>query len=226
VLDAGLKSIEAATGSTIFVILLAALNLLMSRYTAQQEVTIGSPFYGRTNLKTDRIPGLFVNVLPLKNTVTNEMTFDDLLANVKDCVSKAQQNQDLSCQDIVSGLKLPRRQGRAVLYDMVFSVQDQNIPEINVRGLKFTPYEYRKIEATYDLVVMASYNKDEIRFCVDFCAGLFKKETVEMMCRDYSRILEKIAENSFLRIGDILLESEERLVKKVSNNMGGLKFKF
>src|SRR5262249_36534990 len=122
-LATALRRIGAARNASLFMTLLAATNVLLSRMTGQRDITVGSPMAGRTHPDLEDQVGYCVNTLPLRTGVRRSETFASLLDRVRDIVSAAIEHQSYPLDRLVDDLDLPRDLARSPLFDVVVAIE-------------------------------------------------------------------------------------------------------
>ncbi len=202
-----LNQMAAETGSTMYMILLAAFNILLAKYTGQEDIIVGSPIAGRPQADLETIIGMFVNTLAMRNYPESGKTFRKFLAEVKEHAFMAYENQDYQFEELIEKLNLHRDISRNPLYDVVFVLQNMNLYQHS--GLQFTPYELDNRVAKFDLTLTAVETGDIIRLSLEYCTKLFTKATAAGMIRHYLQIVAQITENPELTIAKIDCLSEE-----------------
>jgi len=131
-------------GATLYMVLLSLLNVLLSKISGQEDIVVGSPVAGRRHFDLEYVIGVFVNTLALRNYPFGEKTFDVFLREVKARILEAQENQDYPFEDLVEKAAVKRDAGRNPLFDVMFVLQNVDFPEIEITGLKLTPYDYER----------------------------------------------------------------------------------
>jgi fengycin family lipopeptide synthetase D len=206
-----LNKIAQDTGVTLYMTLLAALNVLLSKYTGQEDIVIGSPIAGRPHADLQNIIGMFANILAMRNYPEGEKTFGEFLIEVRENTLGAYENQDYQFEELVEKLDIKRDMSRNALFDVIFVLQNTDTIEPEIAGLKFVPYESQQRIAKLDLSLNAVEIGEEIVFDLEYCTKLFKKETIERLKRHYLNILKQVTENPGVRLKDIdILTEEER----------------
>ncbi|MCP4215073.1 MAG: hypothetical protein GY765_10465, partial [bacterium] len=117
-----LQEIARAEGVTMFVMLLALFNILLSKLSGSETVVIGTPVSGRRHIDLERVMGMFVNTLPLKNHLAPDTAFKQFLAEVKEHSLQAFDNQDYPLEDLVDKLLETRDPSRHPIFDVLFSL--------------------------------------------------------------------------------------------------------
>ncbi|WP_432409116.1 amino acid adenylation domain-containing protein [Wukongibacter sp. M2B1] len=202
-----LKNLAVKTGTTMYMILLASLNILLSKYGNQEDIVIGTPIAGRNHVDLENVIGMFVNTLAMRNYPTKEKTFSQFLNEVKENSLMAYDNQDYQFETLVEKLGIPRNSDRNPLFDVVFALENNVKTELNTSFAKFIPYELDNRTAKFDITLHALENRKEVEFCFEYCTRLFKKNTIDALARDYIDILDSITKNLDIKLKDIKLNS-------------------
>jgi amino acid adenylation domain-containing protein len=206
-----LNQVAKAGGATLYMIMLAALNTLLSKYTRQEEIVIGSPIAGRPHADLQNMIGMFVNTLAMRNYPEGEKTFREFLREVRDNALKAYENQDYPFEELVEKLDIQRDLSRNPLFDVMFALQNMDMTEIVMAGLKFRPYESPFRIAKFDLTFNAMETGAGIACDIEYGSKLFKRETIARLIGHYLNILAQVTENPNIRLKAIeILTKEER----------------
>jgi hypothetical protein len=223
-LYAQIKTLVSETKTTWNILLLAAYNVLLSKYTAQQTILVGNVTAGRKHADLQNIIGFFVNMLALKNHPQAEQTFENFLMEVKETAINAYQNQDYPFEELVKQLDIKREAGRHPLIDTVFVLQNlvdtdkgENIQSMEDSQLTATPYEMEHQVAHFDLMFHAAVMKDAISMTIEYSTALFKQATIEELAKCYQDVLEQVVKNKMIKLKeitirhDIMIESSDKL---------------
>ncbi|MFL1673003.1 condensation domain-containing protein, partial [Paenibacillus dendritiformis] len=103
-----LRQLAMQTGTTLYMVLLAAYTTLLSKYSGQEDIIVGTPIAGRTHADLEPILGMFVNTLAIRNTPAGEKTFQEYLQEVKEHTLSAYENQDYPFEELVGKLDVSR----------------------------------------------------------------------------------------------------------------------
>ena len=212
-LDKGLtekvRDIGSDSGATLYMILLAAYNVLLSRYSGQEDIIVGLPVAGRPHADLHSIVGMFVNTLAMRNYPKGDKTFKEFLEDVKENALSAYEHQDYQFEELVEKLDIRRDLSRNALFDTMFVLQNPDAKEIDIENLKFELYKFENRISKFDLTLLATENFDEIGFNLEYCTSLFKRETVERIAKHFVSILREVAENPEIRLSEIEMLSKE-----------------
>ncbi len=198
-------------GATLYMGLFAAYNILLSKYTGQEDIIVGSPIAGRRYPDLEKIIGMFVNTLVMRSNPASEKSFKQFLDEVKVGALKAYENQDYQFETLVEKLELARNLSRNPLFDVVFALQNIDNTAISIPELTFTPYEFTNKISKFDLTMIATETEDNIKCVVEYSTKLFKKETIERMARHFVNIVKEIVVKPTIEISEIdVLSTEEK----------------
>lgn len=205
-----LELMAEGTKATFFMVLLTAYNVLLSKYSGQEDIIIGTPVSGRTYSDLENIVGVFVNTLAIRNTIDSESTFRELLERVKESCLEAYDNQDYQFEELVDNLNLHRDTSRNPVFDTMFSFNN-DIEEIELENLKLFPYDISNGQTKFDLSLNAFNDGQVIHFSLEYCTKLFKRETAEKITQHFTKILDQVVLNPETRLSDIdILTTEEK----------------
>ncbi|RXE59147.1 non-ribosomal peptide synthetase [Acetivibrio mesophilus] len=206
-----LKELGTKKGASLYMVLLAAYNILLSKYSGQEDIVVGSPIAGRNHPDTENIVGMFVNTLPLRNFPEGNKTFSNFLDEVRRDTLRAYQNQDYQFEQLVEKLGVKRDMSRNPIFDTMFVLQNMEIPEIEIEEARFVRHNLRNKAAKFDITLEAEENRNGISFSLEYNTGIFKRGTIERLARHFNKILEEIAKNPHKEIYKIdMLDKEEK----------------
>ncbi len=204
-----LNKLAMETGTTLYMVLLAAYNVVLSKYTGQEDIIVGSPIAGRQYADLHNIIGVFVNTLSMRNYPEKNKSFLEFLQEVKENALKAYENQDYQFEELVDKLDIPRNLSRNPLFDTMFALQNLDMTEVAVGNLRFSRYEFYNKIAKFDLTLEAIERNNLLDFTLEYDTRLFKKETVERLRRHVVNVLNSIVEEPQIKLADIALVSAE-----------------
>ncbi len=194
------------TGTTLYMLMLAVFNVLMSKSSGQEDLVVGSPIAGRGNIELESIAGVFVNMLALRNQPAKNKTFIEFLSEVKSNALKAYENQDFQFPDLVNKLGLERDQSRNPLFNVVFQSDILSSGDIDFGELKLLPYEGdNSTRSQFDLIMGATGTDGSVFLQLTYSTELFKPGTAQQMLRRYVQILDQVLADGNVKISDITL---------------------
>lgn len=206
-----LKNFSRTLATTLFMTLIAAMQALLHRYTNQEDIIVGTPIAGRTQVETEELIGLFVNTLALRVNTSGDPSFHVLLKQVKEITLGAIDHQHLPFEKLIHDLKLERDLSRGPLFQVMLVLQ--NVPE---HSLKFTDLDVDRVElsgstAKFDFSMCLTEVGGVLKGYVDFNTALFDASTIERMLRHFEMLLTGIVENPNCRLSELpLLRNSER----------------
>lgn len=201
--------------STEFIVLLSCYYILLSKYSGQEDIIIGSPISGRDSEDLQNIVGMFVNMLSLRAKPSANKVYKLFLQEVKNMAIDAYKNQDFQFDELVEKLNIKREIGRNPIFDAVFALHNMNMPSINDNDVKVELYNLDNT-AKFDITMEAMEVNKQIKFSIKYKVNLFKKDTIENLAKDYKNILKTIVENPNIVISEIKINQTYNLLKSVS----------
>lgn len=215
-----LKSIASREGTTLFMVILALYNILLSKLCNQEDIVVGTPVAGRGHADLENIIGMFVNVIPLKNICSGELTFLEFLSIVKEKALKAFDNQFYPYEELVDALKTERVTSRNPLFDVALVYQ--NSPEVqpSIPGIKIDSYRQRQSVAKFDITLTAFESADQIFFNLEYSTELFRQTTVLKFIQYFQKIVSHVIQNIHVLLSrvEIIPDSDRDKILDVFNN--------
>ncbi|MGB7604143.1 MAG: amino acid adenylation domain-containing protein, partial [Lutisporaceae bacterium] len=206
-----LRQIAKATGSTMYMVLLSSFNVLLSKYSGQEDIIVGSPIAGRPHADLENIMGMFVNTLTMRNYPSGEKTFKEFLREVKENALGAYENQDYQFEELVEKLNVSRDFSRNPLFDVMLVLQNTDMGEVSVEGIKISPYKSGNRIAKFDMIVNAVELRNSISIGIQYCTKLFSKATIERMYKHLKNIIQVMTEDINIKLSEVeMLTEEER----------------
>lgn len=203
-----LRQLAEGTGTTMYMICIAAYSALLHRHTGQEDVIVGSPVAGRIADGLERSVGMFVNTLAMRHFPIGSKSFREFLSEVKTCTLGALDNEQYPLEELLEQLQLPRQANRNPLFDTMFVFQNgvDGGSSTDETGIEVVDYEMDI--AKFDLTFTIVDNGDTFHLSVEFSKDLYHRDTAERMARHYINVLRHISENT-----DVSLEAIELLDK-------------
>src|SRR5215831_7976790 len=196
-----------AEGASLFMTLLAVFQVMMMKYTGQEDFGVGTPIANRSRTNIHGLIGYFVNTLVIRANLGAELTFREILRQVRQTALSAYEHQDLPFEKLVEELAPDRDLSRGPLIQVMFSVP-------RPADSKFGPFQLSEFEADirtskFDFAMYVEDSK-EPKIAFNYSTDLFEAETIERMLGHYEQLL-KAVENPDQRVSELsLLTGEER----------------
>jgi amino acid adenylation domain-containing protein len=210
---AAIRKLNAERGLTQFMTLLAAFDVLLSRYTGQSRVSVGSPIANRNRTETEGLIGFFVNSLVLCTDTGGDPTFHELLERVRQTALGAYANQDVPFERVVEELQPTRSLDRNPLFQVVFALQQAGAmaPRFPFPGLDARLLELGEATVRFDFEVHLWPDGDALQGVCTFAADLFLPESIEQLLAHYQTLLAHLVAHPEQRLSKAsLLGPEER----------------
>jgi len=210
-LTARLNELARSEGATLFMVLLAALDVLLSRYSGQQDIAVGTPSTGRNRVQTEPLIGFFANVLVLRADVSGEPSYEELLARVRQVCLDAYAHQELPFEQLVEVMQLPRDLSRNPIFQVLFVLQNMPMPALESGELTFLPQEVTSTTALLDLSLYVREVAEGMLIRVEYNTDLFDAATISRMLGQFQTLLAGIIADPALPLASLpLLGPEER----------------
>ncbi len=178
-------------GVTLFMTLLTAFQVLLARYTGQTDIAVGSPIANRTQTELEGLIGFFVNTLVLRANLEGQLTFRELLLQVRETCLEAYAHQDIPFEKLVEDLQPVRDPSRHPLIQAMFQVHyvDSTF-SFTLGDLKISPIRSSNQTAKFDIQLGLVSNKEDLQGSFTFNTDLFDRDTISRMATHYQQILE------------------------------------
>ncbi|MDH4082244.1 MAG: amino acid adenylation domain-containing protein [Nitrospira sp.] len=197
-----LKQFSADHNATVFMTLLACFQILLSRYSSQTDLAVGSPIANRTQSAVEAIIGSFVNTLVLRTDLSGNPTFVELMARVRETALEAYAHQDFPFDKLVETMHSSRDNSSAPLVQVLFNVPNAPIGEINVQGLSWVPFEAETHAAQFDLSLTIETEISRKAY-LSFNTDLFEAHTAERMLQQYKTLLQSALANPQNKLSEL-----------------------
>ena len=200
-----LNELNRGEGLSLFMTLLAGLQLLVGRYTGQDDVAVGTVIANRNRLKTEGLIGFFVNTLLLLSHLDCSRTVRELLKQVRGTVLDAYAHQDLPFEKLIEELQPERDLTHSPMFRVILVVQNAPHESVGFPGLDVTSFiDHHKI-SRFDLALYAWETSGGIRGTIDFDTDLFDRSTIERFCERFIVLLEQISSSPDANLSNLTL---------------------
>lgn len=210
-LTKSLNDIAKNNKATLYMVLLASYNILLYKYTNQEDIIVGTPTAGRNHSDLENILGMFVNTIAMRNYPSGEKTFIEFLKEVKENALQAFQNQDFQFDELVDKLELKRNTSRNPLFDTMFVLQNMEQSELLLEGLNISPYKFKNIISKFDLLLNAVEANTQLHCILQYCSKLFKHETIERFLKHFLNLLDDITKYPNKKLKDLSIVTNQEI---------------
>ncbi len=189
-----IRTLGREKGVTVFMTLLAAFKVLLSRYSGQRDISVGTPVANRTQEELEHLIGFFINTLVLRSHLDPSRSFTDFLSEIRSTTLEAYDHQHAPFEKVVERISAPRDMSRSPLFQVLFSLG--NTPdkdEVMLEGLTLSSYDDREhVTAQFDLIMNVVETDGKLSLLVEYRTDLFKESTILAMLTHYQKLLHSI----------------------------------
>ncbi|MBN3889965.1 MAG: amino acid adenylation domain-containing protein [Nostoc sp. JL31] len=207
-----LNKLSQQHGSTLFMTLLAAFQILLWRYTGSEDIVVGSPIANRDRTELEGLIGFFANTIALRTNLAGNPTFEDLLTCVRTKLLGAYAHQDLPFEQLVEELQPQRNLSYTPVFQVMFVLQNTPMSVFELPGLTISPLTIDNGSAKFDLTLEITETPQKLFASLEFNTDLFESSTIKRMAGHFQTLLKGIIANPELRLSELslLTEAEKR----------------
>jgi len=211
-LQEGFRALGRQEGTTQFMTFLAAFNVLLHRYTGEDDLVVGTPVANRNRLETEGLIGFFVNALVLRTDLSGDPSFRELLRRVRETCLGAYAHQDLPFDRLVEELHLKRDLSRNPLFQVMFVLHNASLRTTELAGLTLSPVEGESETAHFDLTLQIADTDQGLTAVLVYNTDLYAPATIARMLEHFRILLEAMVADPEQRLSNlpILSEAERR----------------
>ena len=196
--------------STLYMVLFAVFNVLLHKYTGQEDIIVGSPVADRPHVDLHNMVGMFVNMMPIRNFPKSDMAFCDFLEEVKATALDAFKNQDCQFDVLVEKLGVKGGIDSNPLFNVVFALQNIDLGKVDMGGAAAVPYQYKNKVSKFDILFEVLENENGIDVIIEYASALFKKSTIERFGKHFINLLGSMVEKPDAPIYELdVMEADE-----------------
>jgi amino acid adenylation domain-containing protein len=206
-----LRAVSRENGSTLFVTLLAAFDVLLSRLSGQDDIVVGSPTAGRSHESTEGLIGYFANTLVLRTRLDGDPSFSDVVARVREATLSAFEHQEMPYEKLALELQRERAFGRAGLFQVMFTLQDAERRQMRLPGLAFEPFGTGRGSTKFDLSLIMHEREEGLLASFEYRTDLFDEATIDRMLGRLEVLLQAIVRAPSMPISKLpIVPDQER----------------
>jgi len=184
-----LKTLSRSEGSTVFMTLLAAFQVLLHRYTGEKDIVVGTDIAGRNRQELENLIGFFVNHPVLRTSLEGNPSFRELLKRVREVTLDAYAHQDLPFDKLVSALRPDRNLSRMPIFQVLLVLRNTPIAPLQLSGLTLSLSETENLTAKFDVALFLEETSDGLAAVWNFSTDLFDHSTIERMAEHFEQLL-------------------------------------
>jgi amino acid adenylation domain-containing protein len=200
-----LRELARREGATLFMTLLAGLDVVLARWSGREEVAVGTPVAGRRRREVEGLIGVFVNVLVLRTGVAGALAFRDLLARVRADVLDALSHQDVPFETLLEALAPERDLSRTPLFQVFFNMLNYAPARVRLPDLAIEPLDVPEAVSKFDLTVYAAEVGEEIHLTLVYDRDLFLAERMEELLAQLTGVLAVVVEDPLAPVAGLSL---------------------
>jgi amino acid adenylation domain-containing protein len=208
-LSSRLGELSRREGATMFMIMLAAFNIVLGRWSGQKDIVVGSPIANRTRAETEGLIGFFVNTLVMRTDLSGAPSFRELLGRVRTTALGAYAHQDLPFEKLVEELQPLRNLSSQPLFQVMFVLQNTSRPTVTqLPGIELRAVGGRRVTAKFDVTLQMQETPHGLRGEIEYATDLFDRSTIERLAGHLRILLEGIVADPDARISELSLLSD------------------
>jgi hypothetical protein len=202
-LTRGLKALSQQQNVTLFMTLLAALKVLLHRYSGQDDIVVGTAIAGRNRQELENLIGFFVNTLALRTDLSGTPSFSQLLSRVREICLKAYAHQDLPFEKLVAELQVQRDMSRHPLFQVMLVLQPPALQDMHLPGLTINELAVTQETAKFDLTLSLEEHPDGLTGTIEYSTDLFNAGTITRLAGHFQTLLEAVVEQPETAIAEL-----------------------
>jgi len=198
-----LHEMSEREGVTLFMVMLAAFQVLLARYTGQFDVVVGTPIANRSHEELERVHGFFANTLVLRTDLSGHPTFQDVIRRVRNVCLGAYAHQDVPFEKLVEELQPERDLSRNPFFQVMFQLYTPHDPGITLPNLTVSRQILDSGTAKFDLLFSLGDRGTDLYGGVEYATDIFEEATITRLIGHYQRLLEEIIADPTRRIDQL-----------------------
>ncbi len=221
-LSAKIKDLNSGEGTTLFMFFLAAFQILLSRYSGQDDVLVGTPIANRNRTELEDLIGFFANTLVLRTDLSSDPVFRELLSRVRKSCLEAYAHEDLPFERLVQELHLDRDMSRTPLFQVMLVMQNASREKLVMPGLELEVLELDSETAKFDLTMSLVEGEQQLSGALEYNTDLFNASTITRMLKHFETLLEDLVADPDQRLSELTLldnDEERRLLVEWNNTL-------
>ncbi|MCI0354403.1 MAG: condensation domain-containing protein, partial [Acidobacteria bacterium] len=208
----GLRELSRREGVTLFMTLLAAFQVMLMRYTGQEDVVVGSAIANRTRAAVEEMLGFLVNMVALRTRLPGDPTFLEVLRQVREVCVGAYAHQEMPFEKVVEELGGERHPGHAPLVQVAFGVRHlQGAAAAELPGLRIEGIRNQSETGRFDLTVWVAEGAAQLLVDWIYNPDLYEEARIERMNRHYECLLRSIVGQAEQRISELEMRTAEEI---------------
>ena len=207
-----IQALSQQENVSLFMTLLAAFQVLLWRYTNQEDIVIGTDIANRSRAETESLIGFFMNLLVLRTDLSGNPSFTELLARVRQVTLSAYAHQDLPFEELVKALQPERNlSNTSPLFQVLFVLQNTPMPALDLPGVQLKEWFWRNDTARFDLAIFLTKTPQGINSTWRYSTELFTESAIAQMASHFKTLLTNIVSQPHARIDALEMLTDDEL---------------
>ncbi|WP_414579518.1 amino acid adenylation domain-containing protein [Anabaena sp. CCY 9402-a] len=218
-----LKSLSQQSGSTLFMTLLTGFVILLHRYSSQEDMVVGSPVANRNRTEIESVIGCFSNIVPLRITLTENLSVLNLLKRIQQTTLEAYTYQEFPVEQLLSTLKSTRDLSYSPWYQVIFNLLNVPMSNLELTGINIEQLPIEKGTALFDLSLLMWETATGLAGIIEYNTDLFDGRTIEEFIQNFQTLLRELLANLDQSILSIpILTKDEQYCQLQRNKLNAL----
>lgn len=211
-LTEAIQTLSQQENVSLFMTLLAAFQVLLWRYTNQEDIVVGTDIANRSRAETESLIGFFMNLLVLRTDLSGNPSFKELLARVRQVTLSAYAHQDLPFEELVKALQPERNlSNTSPLFQVLFVLQNTPMPALDLPGVQLKEWFWRNDTARFDLAIFLTKTPQGISSTWRYSTELFTESAIAQMASHFETLLTNIVSKPHARIDALKMLTEDEI---------------
>ncbi|UAA37209.1 amino acid adenylation domain-containing protein [Paraneptunicella aestuarii] len=210
-----LESFCKTQGVTPFVFLYSILSVIISRYSNEKDIVVGTPIAGRIHKDLEQLVGLFVNTLVLRSEVSGQQSFSSFLAQNKQSILEAYSHQQVPFELVVEHLKPERNTAYHPMFQIMLTLQNFEEHQVQLDGLQMREMEQDIDIAKFDLELIVNIGENGVNIRWKYNKALFSSDTIERMADSFALLIEDVLVAPQKDISELSVVTEKETKKQL-----------
>ncbi len=196
---------------TLFMTLLASLQVLLLRYSGQSDISVGTPIANRRQAEIEGVIGFFVNTLVMRTDLSGNPTFVEVLQRVREVCLGAYAHQDVPFEQVVEALEPERDLSRSPLFQVMLMLQHAPQEQEDLIGVSVKPLEVEQVSSKFDMTLSLGETEQGLHGTLEYSTDLFEADTIKRLLSHWQILLAGVVDNPQAHIWELpLLSAEEQ----------------
>ena len=215
-----IKEFVKKSGTTEYMVFLAALMVMLRKYSRQEDIVIGSPISGRTHKDTEEMLGMFVNTLVMRGKPEKNKTFIQFLNEIKEICLKAYENQEYPFEELVESVNVQRDLSRNPLFDVMLIMQNNENVQLKIEGSDIEENEAEGNIVKFDMIFNIEEKENVFDIALAYCKDLYMAESAERMLEHLVEVIKAVTSDYEQKLEEIemVTAEERRLILDIFND--------